>query len=188
MDIQYGPEGQAVAAMKLGAEADGPERQRWISAALAWSELTRLGGAAEHSVPEGWPTRQLVAGARRSSSSDPLSSRWDRVQGGMRFRTRLRPQILAGEARTAGWARKVRKAPLAGSRGALREGGQARSGAHYATINNDRGVRVRPRRIRRSWMQAAWCAAPAAAVRSLPVLRRRPWSRTAWRDRGDDAG
>lgn len=75
MDLQYDPEREAVAAMKLAAEADGPERQRWISAALAWSELTRLGGAADHNVPEGWSTRQRVTGARRSASSDPLSSR-----------------------------------------------------------------------------------------------------------------
>jgi hypothetical protein len=53
MDLQYDPEREAVAAMKLAAEADGPERQRWISAALAWSELTRLRGAARTSCRNG---------------------------------------------------------------------------------------------------------------------------------------
>jgi hypothetical protein len=42
MNIEYDPEREAVAAMKLAAEADGAERQRWIRAALAWVELTRL--------------------------------------------------------------------------------------------------------------------------------------------------
>lgn len=41
MDIEYDAEREAVAAMKLAAETDGAERQRWISAALAWHELTR---------------------------------------------------------------------------------------------------------------------------------------------------
>lgn len=53
MDLQYDPERQAVAAMKLAAEADGPERQRWITAALAWSELSRLRGTAEHNGTKG---------------------------------------------------------------------------------------------------------------------------------------
>lgn len=75
MDFQYDPEREAVAAMKIAAEASGSERHKWITAALAWSELTRLRGAAEHNVPEGWPTRQLVTGARRSASYAPLSSR-----------------------------------------------------------------------------------------------------------------
>jgi hypothetical protein len=42
MDIEYDTEREAVSAMKLAAEADGAERQRWISAAVAWIELTRL--------------------------------------------------------------------------------------------------------------------------------------------------
>ncbi|WGD55559.1 hypothetical protein QA641_17730 [Bradyrhizobium sp. CB1650] len=42
MDVEYEPEREAFAAMKLAAEADGAERQRWINAALAWIELTRL--------------------------------------------------------------------------------------------------------------------------------------------------
>jgi hypothetical protein len=71
MDLQYDSEREAAAAMKLAAEADGAERQRWITAALAWSEVTRLRGAAEHNVPEGWPTRQVVIGARRSASPTP---------------------------------------------------------------------------------------------------------------------
>lgn len=42
MDVEYDPEREAFAAMKLAADADGAERQRWINAALAWIELTRL--------------------------------------------------------------------------------------------------------------------------------------------------
>ncbi|WP_051380679.1 hypothetical protein [Bradyrhizobium sp. WSM1743] len=42
MDVEYDPEQEAFAAMKLAAQADGDERQRWINAALAWIELTRL--------------------------------------------------------------------------------------------------------------------------------------------------
>ncbi|MGY3610002.1 MULTISPECIES: hypothetical protein [unclassified Bradyrhizobium] len=42
MDVEYDPEREAFAAMKLAAEADGAERQSWINAALAWIELTRL--------------------------------------------------------------------------------------------------------------------------------------------------
>lgn len=42
MDGDYDPEREAFAAMKLAAEADGPERQRLINTALAWIELTRL--------------------------------------------------------------------------------------------------------------------------------------------------
>jgi hypothetical protein len=68
MDPPYDCEREAVAAMKLAAEADGPERQRWITAALAWSELTRLRGAAEDNLPEGRSPRQLIIGARRSAS------------------------------------------------------------------------------------------------------------------------
>jgi hypothetical protein len=33
---------EALAAMKLAAEAHGAERLRWINAALAWIEITRL--------------------------------------------------------------------------------------------------------------------------------------------------
>ena len=68
MEFPYDSEREAVAAMKLAAEADGPERQRWITAALAWSELTRLRGAAEDNLPEGRSPRQLIIGARRSAS------------------------------------------------------------------------------------------------------------------------
>lgn len=71
MDLEYDPKREAAAAMKFAAEADGLERQRWITAALAWSELTRLRGAAEHNVPEGWPTRQLVTEARRRAFRPP---------------------------------------------------------------------------------------------------------------------
>jgi len=42
MDIEYDPEREAFAAMKLAAAADGAERQRWINVALVWIELTRL--------------------------------------------------------------------------------------------------------------------------------------------------
>jgi hypothetical protein len=57
MESSYDSEREAVAAMKLAAEADGLERQRWITAALAWSELTCLRGKAEDNLPEGCPTR-----------------------------------------------------------------------------------------------------------------------------------
>jgi hypothetical protein len=67
MDLEYDPKREAVAAMKLAAEANGAERQRWITAALAWSELTRLRGAVEEASPK----RQLVAGARRSAFPTP---------------------------------------------------------------------------------------------------------------------
>ncbi len=53
MDLEYDPKREAAAAMKLAAEAKGAERHRWITAALAWSELSSLRGAAEHNVPEG---------------------------------------------------------------------------------------------------------------------------------------
>ena len=75
MDHPYDAEREAAAAMKLAAEADGLERQRWISAALAWSELSRLREAADHNLPEGWPTRQLVTEARRRAFRDPLPRR-----------------------------------------------------------------------------------------------------------------
>lgn len=73
MDLEYDPKREALAAMKLAAEANGAERQRWINAALAWSELTRLRGAADDKLAEESPTRQLVAGARRSAFLHPLS-------------------------------------------------------------------------------------------------------------------
>ncbi|WP_271597882.1 hypothetical protein [Bradyrhizobium sp. CCBAU 45384] len=44
MDIEYDPEREAVAAMKLAAEADGTERQRWIILALAWQQIARIPG------------------------------------------------------------------------------------------------------------------------------------------------
>ncbi|MHC4047539.1 hypothetical protein [Bradyrhizobium sp. 23AC] len=44
MDIEYDPEREAVAAMKLAADADGAERQRWIILALAWQEIARVPG------------------------------------------------------------------------------------------------------------------------------------------------
>lgn len=72
MDLEYDPKREAVAAMKLAAETNG-ERQRWITAALAWSELTRLRGSAEGNLAEESPTWQLVAGARRYAFPHPLS-------------------------------------------------------------------------------------------------------------------
>ena len=74
MDLEYDPNREAAAAMKLAAETNGAERQRWITAALAWSELNSLRGAAGHSLPEGWPTRELVPAARRSASPTPLQA------------------------------------------------------------------------------------------------------------------
>ena len=44
MDIEYDPEREAVAAMKLAAESDGAERQRWIILALAWQQIARIPG------------------------------------------------------------------------------------------------------------------------------------------------
>jgi len=73
MDLEYDPKREAVAAMKLAAEANGAERQRWITAALAWTELTRLRGAVEDNVAEASPKRQL-ASARRSAFPYPLSA------------------------------------------------------------------------------------------------------------------
>ncbi|MET4788395.1 hypothetical protein ABIF64_000573 [Bradyrhizobium japonicum] len=42
MDSDYDPEREAEAAMKLAAATDGPERQRWISLAMAWQEIARM--------------------------------------------------------------------------------------------------------------------------------------------------
>ncbi|WP_271672225.1 hypothetical protein [Bradyrhizobium sp. CCBAU 51627] len=52
MDIEYDPEREAVAAMKLAAEADGAERQRWIILALAWQEIARVPGPSLAGKPE----------------------------------------------------------------------------------------------------------------------------------------
>jgi hypothetical protein len=71
MDLEYNPKREAVAARKLAAEAKGAERQRWITAALAWSELTRLPGSAEGNLAEESPTWQLVAGAKRCAFPTP---------------------------------------------------------------------------------------------------------------------
>ena len=48
MNLEYDPKREAAAAMRLAAEADGADRLRWIRAALAWSELTRLRAASGH--------------------------------------------------------------------------------------------------------------------------------------------
>ena len=53
METEYDPEHEAVAAMKLAAEADGAERQRWINAALAWIELTRPAGVRPRAQRDG---------------------------------------------------------------------------------------------------------------------------------------
>lgn len=42
MDGDYDPEREAIAAMKLAMAADGLERQRLISLAMAWQELARM--------------------------------------------------------------------------------------------------------------------------------------------------
>lgn len=53
MGNDYQPESEAIAAMKLAIAADGLERQRLISLAMAWQELARMrapptsGGADE---------------------------------------------------------------------------------------------------------------------------------------------
>jgi hypothetical protein len=53
MDFQYDPEREALAAMKLAAEAHGAERLRWINAVLAWIELTCLRAPARVRVNDG---------------------------------------------------------------------------------------------------------------------------------------
>jgi hypothetical protein len=53
MDIQYDPEREALAAIKLAAEAHGAERLRWINAALAWIGLIRLRAPARDRVNGG---------------------------------------------------------------------------------------------------------------------------------------
>lgn len=42
MGNDYQPESEAIAAMKLAIAADGLERQRLISLAMAWQELVRM--------------------------------------------------------------------------------------------------------------------------------------------------
>jgi hypothetical protein len=41
MENHYNPQLMAEAAMRLAVAADGPERQKWISLAIAWQELAR---------------------------------------------------------------------------------------------------------------------------------------------------
>lgn len=52
MEIEYDPEREAVAAMKLAAGADGAERQRWITLALTWQEIARLPGPLPEAKPD----------------------------------------------------------------------------------------------------------------------------------------
>lgn len=87
MDIQYDPEREALAAMKLAAEAHGAERLRWINAALAWIEITRLrapardrlnGGAlGPHRCARGEGLASYVSLSlpQRSHGLDPFSTR-----------------------------------------------------------------------------------------------------------------
>ena len=42
MENHYDPELEAEAAMRLAVAADGAERQKWISLAIAWRGLSRL--------------------------------------------------------------------------------------------------------------------------------------------------
>lgn len=95
----------------------------------------------------------------------------DRVQGGMPCGTRLRPQIFAGEARTTGWASiGLGRRPLTGSLGALRlDRGRAAPPSRTPS-----GVRVRPRRVRRRSMQAAWAAAVDLCQGPRPSGARNP--------------
>ncbi|MBW5434907.1 hypothetical protein FXB41_08950 [Bradyrhizobium canariense] len=82
MDLEYDPKREAVAAMKLAAQANGAERHRWITAALAWSELTRLGGAAEDNLREERPTRQFVTGVQGAAPAPPPSKPLGSRSGG----------------------------------------------------------------------------------------------------------
>ncbi|WP_271609940.1 MULTISPECIES: hypothetical protein [unclassified Bradyrhizobium] len=52
MDIEYDPEREALAAMKLAADGDGAERQLWIMLALAWQEIARIPGPSLAGKPE----------------------------------------------------------------------------------------------------------------------------------------
>jgi len=52
MGIEYHPEREAAAAMKLAADADGAERQRWIMLPLAWQEIARVPGPSLAAKPE----------------------------------------------------------------------------------------------------------------------------------------
>ncbi|GGI30828.1 hypothetical protein GCM10010987_61380 [Bradyrhizobium guangdongense] len=70
MNVEYDPEREAVAAMKLAAEADGAERQRWINAALAWIELTRLRGPVRPRAAR--RDGLVVGGALRASIADRI--------------------------------------------------------------------------------------------------------------------
>lgn len=148
-------------------------------------------GAAEHNLPEGWPTRQLVTGARRSASPTRFQAPRSRDQGETRCRTRPRHPILPGEARTTGWVGELGpgEASVGRSLRALRDGREASSGARCGTIKNDRGGGVRPRRVQRKSLQPASCEALAAAARSVRMPRDdRPCCHTVRRDPGDDAG
>jgi hypothetical protein len=42
MENHYDPELEAEASMRLAVAADGAERQKWISLAIAWRGLSRL--------------------------------------------------------------------------------------------------------------------------------------------------
>ena len=87
MDTQCDPEREAFAAMKLAAEAHGAERLRWINAALAWIEITRLrapardrpnGGALrQHPCArgEGLASYLSLSLPQRSHGLDPFSTR-----------------------------------------------------------------------------------------------------------------
>jgi hypothetical protein len=66
MNIQYDPEREALAVMKLDAEAHGADRLRWINAALAWIQLTRLRAPARDRVNGGALASARVRAKRRA--------------------------------------------------------------------------------------------------------------------------
>ena len=76
--------------MKLAAEAKGAERQRWITAALAWSELSSLRGAAEP-IPEGSLRGSSLPVQGAAPSRTPFRALGSR-SGETRCRTRSRHQ------------------------------------------------------------------------------------------------
>ena len=75
MDLQFDSEREAIAAMKLAAEANGAERQKWITAALAWSELTRLRGTRGSVCRKGAPRGNSLPVHGAAPSPYPLPSR-----------------------------------------------------------------------------------------------------------------
>lgn len=73
MDLEDDPKCEAVAAMKLCRRSQRRRAAEIITAALAWSELTRLRGAAADNLAEESPTRQI--GRCKAQRLSPLPLR-----------------------------------------------------------------------------------------------------------------